>query len=730
MSSFEHLTIQARDVKANILAIGTANNAVPGQWYLATNTNEYFFGAQDGSLVGPIIPSTSQFIQSISDTDSIDLDVTTNELTANLRLDPAGDNLLSASAAGVYAKEYTIHPDSQPYLEITANNEIKTKQLLVTDTTVDTTETSLADYLTTAGYNSGNLIHDEGDIIILTQINATYIHNGGAAGTTADFTEISADVTDSYIRNLFSGVDGISYNNSTGVFSLDQSYTRGLLSATSPLSYNATTGDFSIDTNGISNSLIRQSVGTSVIGRAANSTGDVADIQAPTNDQFLVRRFNSLQFDNLSQGDVEVAGAITTASNGLTKVGNDIKLGGILSEDTIINGDHLMKFDIRSLILATGEISLEKEIILPSTGTGGNKVNYIEFDGNNFQTSGSGNRMFLEINVCTESGGSNFIQKYFYAAYWASLGNSYYFLNGLDFETENMKLGHIEQSGTIFKIPVYYKHFESRNLILRIKIISGGVSIQNRLDCLKNCSAGSSWASQSYPTFKLSNNIHSNLLIGADLEEFGEYELQVNGDTRITSGLWVGGGSPPADLDDGTITAVNGYRVNNTAPSGNYLRGNGTNFIASALLASDLNGIVAVANGGTGLGSLGTAGQILKVNAGGTALEYADEANANPYTFQNGLTETALTVELGGNLTKNTTIGLDTYNLFITRSTGKVTFFDTTAGPSGFNIYDQDLEIISANPATLQRGIVLEREDGTRVKAVVGNNNQWVIEPI
>jgi hypothetical protein len=53
---------------------------------------------------------------------------------------------------------------------------------------------------------------------------------------------------------------------------------------------------FSIATNGVSNSLIRQSAGVSVIGRSANSTGNVADITASADGQVLTRASGALVF--------------------------------------------------------------------------------------------------------------------------------------------------------------------------------------------------------------------------------------------------------------------------------------------------------------------------------------------------------------------------------------------------------------------------------------------------
>lgn len=73
------------------------------------------------------------------------------------------------------------------------------------------------------------------------------------------------------------------------------------------------------------------------------------------------------------------------------------------------------------------------------------------------------------------------------------------------------------------------------------------------------------------------------------------------------------------------INLTTGIRYSGAAPSGNYVRGNGTNFVSAAILAGDLPvGFVdAVGDIATGLC---TASQILKKNAGNTAWECAADA--------------------------------------------------------------------------------------------------------
>ena len=52
----------------------------------------------------------------------------------------------------------------------------------------------------------------------------------------------------------------------------------------------------SIAANGVSNSMLRQSLGTSVVGRFAGSTGNVADIQAVDDNTVLARQGGILLF--------------------------------------------------------------------------------------------------------------------------------------------------------------------------------------------------------------------------------------------------------------------------------------------------------------------------------------------------------------------------------------------------------------------------------------------------
>jgi hypothetical protein len=92
-----------------------------------------------------------------------------------------------------------------------------------------------------------------------------------------------------------------------------------------------TTGTLSVATNGISDTLLRDSAALSVIGRSANSTGDPADIAAASDHQVLRRSGTALGFGAvaLNQSNA-VTGTLPVANGGTgatTLTANNVLLG-------------------------------------------------------------------------------------------------------------------------------------------------------------------------------------------------------------------------------------------------------------------------------------------------------------------------------------------------------------------------------------------------------------------
>ena len=88
----------------------------------------------------------------------------------------------------------------------------------ITSVTVDNSSADLATWIT-ANYTGGNELQ-EGDTLILQVPMEAYIHNGGTAGDATDFSVLQVpNLSDTYVRNLFSGSGGgLSYNPATGAF--------------------------------------------------------------------------------------------------------------------------------------------------------------------------------------------------------------------------------------------------------------------------------------------------------------------------------------------------------------------------------------------------------------------------------------------------------------------------------------------------------------------------------
>jgi hypothetical protein len=193
-----------------------------------------------------------------------------------------------------------ISSDSANYAELVTEGgdlKLKLKPLTITDVSVDTSAASLSAWVT-ANYSSGDE-KQEGDIIVLTAVSGrteTWIHNGGSAGTTADFSEIEgADVTDAEVRGALSASAGIDYNSATGAFTADQGEIRGFFAAGSGLAYDAANGTYSlnVDTDGISegasnlyftDARARGAMSVSGDGISYNSATGVITLAADTDD--------------------------------------------------------------------------------------------------------------------------------------------------------------------------------------------------------------------------------------------------------------------------------------------------------------------------------------------------------------------------------------------------------------------------------------------------------------
>lgn len=224
-----------------------------------------------------------------------------NLLKANqLLISSDSNNTLSVgSDNGLISKDIVIGAGSAGQLSFNpTTRELDVTALNITAVYTDAVATDLSTFVTS---NYTGTEYQQGDVVILSAATGgtlIYIHNGGTTGTVTDFTKIEQpDLTDSYIRSLLS-------------------------SANAALDYNSTTGVFTT--------------------KLDPSTDNLMTITA--NGLFADNRATASVYDNTTSGLTATTTqaaidevASVTYTNGLTKTGSDVELGGTLEHTTLID---------------------------------------------------------------------------------------------------------------------------------------------------------------------------------------------------------------------------------------------------------------------------------------------------------------------------------------------------------------------------------------------------------
>jgi len=271
-----------------------------------------------------------------------------------------------------------IAADSANYAELVTVDgakQLKLKPLTITDVAVDTTAASLSAWVT-ANYTNGDE-KQEGDIIVLTAVSGraqTFIHNGGTAGTTADFTEIEgADVTDAEIRASLSASSGINFNSSTGEFTADQGEIRGFFAAGTGLAYDNANGTFSLDTDtdgiseGTSNlyftdARARGAISITGDGLAYNSGTGVLELTADSGD--IAEGSNLYYTDARARGALSLA-TVSSPDSQLLSYNSSTGVLSLPASDV-----HGVFFAGQGISFVNGEIALDADTDDLTEGTG------------------------------------------------------------------------------------------------------------------------------------------------------------------------------------------------------------------------------------------------------------------------------------------------------------------------------------------------------------------------
>ena len=231
-----------------------------------------------------------------------------------------------------------IHADSANYAEIvtvSGEKKLKLKPLTIVDVSVDTSAANQAAWLS-ANYSAGTEFQ-EGDVIILTGTGSvrpeSYIHNGGSAGTAADWTKIEgADVQASEVRGFLSGSSGIDYNSSTGAITADQGEIRGFFSAGTGLAYSG--GAFSLNASTDNVSEGSNLYYTDARARGAISVTDSSEVDLSYNSGTGAL---SADLKNGSVANARLANSAITIAGASTALGGSITASAILGAGTTAN---------------------------------------------------------------------------------------------------------------------------------------------------------------------------------------------------------------------------------------------------------------------------------------------------------------------------------------------------------------------------------------------------------
>ncbi len=330
------------EVAKGVTAFGWGNHGTAG-YLLATSYNDYttaglattsYVNTQDnlklnltgGTLTGVVntnsaINTSSVLASSTSTKSSIDLtggNIYANASTNSVSVDIINRNLINAS--GVIVGSYNgavmqsfITPvndtdvANKAYVDSMASG-LKWKTAVVAATTANITLSGLQT-IDGIALSAGNRV------LVKNQTNQTQngIYDASASGwTRSSDSDTGAEILNSAMLVVGGTVNAGSQwtcSNSSAITIGTTNITYTQISGGSA-SYYAGTGltlsgnTFNITTNGITNNLIRQSAGVSVIGNSTNTNANVADISAGADNQMLLRRSNSLVFGTLVATDI------------------------------------------------------------------------------------------------------------------------------------------------------------------------------------------------------------------------------------------------------------------------------------------------------------------------------------------------------------------------------------------------------------------------------------------
>lgn len=213
-------------------------------------------------------------------------------------------------------------------------------------------------YLTSADWTTFNAKQAALTIGDISDVGTDGITIGGGTGAIiGSGVTLSQHVADSTHNGYLSSTDWSTFNGKQAAGNYITALT-GDVTASGPGSVTATIGN-----NKVTDALIRQSAGVSLIGRSANTTGNVADITAASNNTVLKRASNALSFATIVDADIDAAAAIAFAKFASLASGNILvgSAGGVATS---------VAMSSEATIIASGAVTLSNAAVIGKVLTG------------------------------------------------------------------------------------------------------------------------------------------------------------------------------------------------------------------------------------------------------------------------------------------------------------------------------------------------------------------------
>ena len=289
-----------------------------------------------------------------------------------------------------------------------ADGELSISSLAITDVHVDSTQTSLANFISNEGSTAASL--KEGDVLILTAPSAgteTFMVSGADGSAAGNYTQIESPLTAAEVGGVLQAGDGISVNASNATISANIAAGSGLSASTSSGQITfAFSGNSDIVSEGSSNQYFTQARARASI-QASSDAG------------------NLIQYANAS-GDLLVSTAnvrgVLSAGSGLTYNSGTGQFSFTANTDSVAEGSsNLYYTDARSRAAVSAGTGLSYN---NSSGqfainlTGGTAIGIsgstISFNGSTSDVSEGSNQYFTQAraraSIQASSDAGNLIQ--------------------------------------------------------------------------------------------------------------------------------------------------------------------------------------------------------------------------------------------------------------------------------------------------------------------------------